>query len=268
VTGAAAVYLAAARANARRYAGYRAATAAGAFTNTVFGLIKAYVLLQVWRQQPHIGGYDATAAVTFVFVGQALIASMALFGGGLDLPERVRGGAIASDLARPVSFQGWWAAQDAGRAVTQMAFRGVPPMLVAALVFTLRVPTRPVTWVAFALAAACGWGVSFGLRYLTAMSAFWLADHRGADYLYMLTTTFFSGLAVPLVLIPGALGTAARMLPFAAMLQVPADVFLGVRHGRTVITGLAFSVTWLVILAAVGAVVTARARVRVVVHGG
>lgn len=66
----------------RRYATYRAATAAGVFTNTVFGLILVYTYLALWEENPQLGGYDQAQAVTFVWLGQALLAALAIGGGG------------------------------------------------------------------------------------------------------------------------------------------------------------------------------------------
>ena len=65
----------------RRYATYRAATIAGAFTNTVFGVIIAYTYIALWDVRPSLGGYDIDQAVTYAWVAQALIAPVAIFGG-------------------------------------------------------------------------------------------------------------------------------------------------------------------------------------------
>ncbi|SBW24898.1 ABC transporter permease [Protofrankia symbiont of Coriaria ruscifolia] len=282
--GSVATYLTVARCSARRYAGYRAATTAGAFTNTVFGIIRAYVLLQVWHQRPGLGGYDTSGVVTFVFLGQALITSMALFGGGIDLPERVRSGAVAMDMARPVSFQTWWLADDGGRAAVQLIIRGVPPMAVAALLFDLRLPTSAGTtstgmasggiggvigtWGLFAVSVALGFLVSFGLRYLIALTSFWLLDQRGLESAYTLCAVFLSGISVPLTIMPGALRGLAEALPFAAMMQIPADVFLGNRTGASLFAAIALQAGWAAVLLASGRALTARATRKLVIQGG
>ena len=53
--GAAAVYRAVAAGAFRRHATYRAATVAGAVTNTVFGFILASTFLALWRARPGLG---------------------------------------------------------------------------------------------------------------------------------------------------------------------------------------------------------------------
>ncbi len=86
----------------RRYSTYTAATLAGIFTNSVFGVIYSYAYLALWAENPQAGGYDATDAVTYVWLGQALLMTVALWGGGTtdDLAERIRTGDVAIDLYR------------------------------------------------------------------------------------------------------------------------------------------------------------------------
>lgn len=104
------LYVAVAAGGFRRYATYRAATAAGVFTNTVFGLILVYTYLALWDEKPQLGGYDQAQAVTFVWLGQALLAALAIGGGGFEdeLMERIRTGDVAVDLYRPADLQLWW----------------------------------------------------------------------------------------------------------------------------------------------------------------
>lgn len=53
--GSARLYAVVAVGSFRRYATYRVATAAGVFTNTVFGLILVYTYLALWDERPHLG---------------------------------------------------------------------------------------------------------------------------------------------------------------------------------------------------------------------
>ncbi len=60
------LHLAVAAGGFRRYATYGTATAAGVFTNTVFGFIVAYTYIALWDERPGLGGYDQSQALTFV----------------------------------------------------------------------------------------------------------------------------------------------------------------------------------------------------------
>ena len=264
------LYVAVATRSFRRYSTYVGATLAGIFTNSVFGVIMCFVYIAVWTQSPDAGGYDVRDAVTYTWLGQAMIMTVAIWGGGSpdDLSERIRSGDVAIDFYRPVDLLGWYLAADLGRSAYHLVTRGVAPTIVGALLFDLRFPADAWAWLGFLVAIPIAVTVSFGLRMLAALSTFWLLDDTGPRYLLSVAGLFFSGLTVPLVLFPGALRDLAMVLPWASFIQVPADIWLGQRQGLEVLTGLAFMAAWAAVLLLACAGVLRLAERRVVVQGG
>lgn len=263
------VYLAVFACGLRRYSTYRAATAAGVFTNAVFGLINAMVMLAVFHARPHIGGFDATDAVTQVFVSQAMIGPAATFGPPLDFGDRIREGDVAVDLLRPANLTSWWLAHDLGRSAFAFCFRSVPTFTVGALVFPLALPGDPGRWAVVLASVVLAALVGFGLRYLYALAGFWVLDTRGINAAAWILGPICAGMLLPLVLFPAPVATVLRALPWSALVQVPADVMLGKSPLPGGTTGaLAYQALWAAALIATGAALTARATRRVVVHGG
>ncbi|MFF2508353.1 ABC transporter permease [Streptomyces sp. NPDC058067] len=255
----------------RRYATYRSATAAGVFTNTVFGFIVAYTYMALWDERPGLGGYDEAQALTYVWIGQALAQALSMFNAGfaVDMVARIRNGDIAVDLYRPVDLQLWWLASDLGRAGFQLFSRGVVPLTVGALCFPLALPGDPVVWLEFLVAVALAVVVSFAIRYVLALSAFWLIDGSGVLQFGGVVGMFFTGLLLPLNAMPGALGDLARVLPWAALLQMPADILLGARSGADgLLRAYAFQAGWAVVLLAAGRLLQSSATRKVVLQGG
>jgi ABC-2 type transport system permease protein len=254
----------------RRYSTYTAATLAGIFTNSVFGVIYSFAYLALWDQNPNAGGYDATDAVTYVWLGQALLMTVALWGGGTtdDLAERIRTGDVAIDLYRPVGLLGWYLAGDLGRATYHLLTRGLAPTLIGALLFDIRMPAGPVAALAFLASLSLAVTVSFALRFLVASTAFWLLDASGARVLSGALAMFFSGMVLPLVLFPGWLGTLARTLPWSAMVQVPNDIWLGQYPGADLALALGFQLAWALALLGCCALVMRAATRKVVLQGG
>lgn len=248
----------------RKHAAYFGATWAGVFTNSVFGFMRAYVLLALYQQTRRVGGFDVTDAMTYTFVTQGMIMIVHLWGWN-DIALRVKSGDIVTDLYRPIGFQSYWLAQDIGRATYHAIFRGIPPFLIGALAFHVRLPRSPFTWVAFTASCALAATVSFAVRYMVNLSTFWLLDDRGVNRLHGAITTFFSGFVIPVTFFPGALRTVAQVLPFAALVQVPVEVFL---EKPGVVGKLAFQLVWAVVLLALGRAVLAAATRKLVVQGG
>jgi len=264
------LYAAVATRSFRRYSTYRAATLAGIFTNTVFGVIIAYTFIALWDQRPNLGGYGQQEALTFVWIAQALLMPVGLFGGGIqeEFAERVRSGAVATDLQRPVPLLWWRFAEDAGRAAYHFLSRGLAPVLLGSLLFDLAWPKEVSTYAWFLLAVALAVGVGFGFRYLLGLLAFWVIDIRGFITLLIITQLFFSGMVLPLVVFPGWLRAVAEALPFRCLVQIPADVFLREGTGTAVLPLLGIQFFWLVVLLAAGHLLTTAAIRKVVVQGG
>src|SRR5699024_3974486 len=65
----------------RQYSTYRMATAAGVFTNVVFGFIRASILFAaIGGPGGELSGYTIAQAATYVWLGQALLAPIEAFG--------------------------------------------------------------------------------------------------------------------------------------------------------------------------------------------
>jgi ABC-2 type transport system permease protein len=250
----------------RRYAAYPFATAAGMFTNTVFGFIQAYILLAVYQHRADVGGYDARDTVTYVWLAQALIMTVYIFG-WYELALRIKDGSIATDLARPLDPQRYWLAYDLGRAPYHLLFRGIPPFVVGALVFDLHYPT-PLAAIAFLVSVTLAVVVSLGFRFLYNSAAFWLLDYRGIATFATCIVLFFSGMVMPLTFFPDWLRTIAHALPFASILQSPVDIWLGKRHGTGLLEALAVQVFWALLLLGLGRIALRSGSRKVVIQGG
>jgi ABC-2 type transport system permease protein len=254
----------------RRYTTYRGATIAGVFTNTVFGFIQAYVLIALFAERlEDIRGFSATDTVTFAFVAQGFLMMIGAFG-DREMGERIRSGDIVSDLYRPIDFHAYWFAQDAGKATFYAIFRGVPPVVIGALMLSgwFVLPAGVGAWLAFAIATVLAIGVSFAFRFVMSMSAFWILDVRGVSMLVSIVILFFSGSILPLYLFPDSLQPLVDGLPFAAMLQLPVEVFLGKHTGSNLWEVFGFQLGWMTVLLLIGRAVVVFATRRLVVQGG
>ncbi|TXS40621.1 ABC transporter permease, partial [Streptomyces sp. uw30] len=150
-------------------------------------------------------------------------------------------------------------------ALFQMLGRGVVPFLFGALFFPMALPTDATLWAAFVVTLLLAAVVSFAIRYLAALSVFWLLDGMGVNQALMITGIFFSGMVLPLNAFPGVFGEIVRALPWAAQIQMPADVLMG---ETAPLGAFAFQAVWAVVLLAAGRLLQSAATRRVVVQGG
>ena len=264
------LYAAVAVRSFRRFSTYRTATLAGVFTNSVFGVIYSYAYLALWHQRPDAGGYDATDAVTYVWIGQALLMTVALWGGGStdDLAERIRTGDVAVDLYRPVNLVGWYVASDLGRAAFHFLTRGLGPTVLGLVLFDISLPGSAAAALGFLISMVLAIVTSFGIRFLVAGTAFWLLDQAGVKMLSGVFAIFLTGMALPLVIFPEPLRSIALALPWASYLQTPADIWLGKDTGTDLLAALGLQVLWAALLLLACQALLGAATRKVVVQGG
>ncbi|MGD9531565.1 ABC transporter permease [Pseudonocardia sp.] len=251
------------RAGFLRYSSYRQAALAGLTTNVVFGLLRTAVLVAVLAERGTVAGYDVAAAVTYVWLGQGLL-TVVLLWGDVELSRRIRSGDVVVDLGRPWDLQAARLAGDLGRAGFAVLTRLVPPAAFGALVFGFRWPAHLGTYALFALSVLAAVVVSFAVRFLLNLSAFWLLDARGVLAVWGVVGGLLAGLVMPLPWFPEWARTALWWTPFPALFQTPIDVFLEQASWPAVI----HQVLWMVLLLAAGRVVLERGGRRLVVQGG
>ena len=242
----------------RRWASYRAATLAGAFTNTFFGVVKLAILFAAAEAAGGVvAGYDRAALSTYTWIAQGMIAVVLLFG-SFELAQRVRTGDVAVDLGRPPD----------ARAGQGCLVRFFGPLVVGGLIFGLQVPEHFVTVPLFVLSGAVAVVVSFGCRLLVNLSAFWLLDIRGLATVYMVTSNVLCGLIVPIAFFPDWLRAVAYATPFPHMLQTPVDVALERVSGVDALVAVGLQLAWAAALLALGVLVLRHGTRRLVVQGG
>ncbi|GAA0962411.1 ABC transporter permease [Virgisporangium aurantiacum] len=252
----------------RRWSTYRLAALAGAFSNTVFGLVRANVTIAVVGVAGGtVAGYDAVGVATYVWVGQALLGSVYIFQ-WTDLAMRIRTGDIAVDLGRPVDPQFAYLAGDLGRAAFDLIPRGAPPLIIGALVTGVALPASPLPYLLGVVSLVLAVVISFAGRWLVNLAGFWLMDLRGPMATYLVAVSVLNGLIVPVHWFPDWLKTLAACTPFPSMLQAPIDVVTGRVQGLDALSVMAVQVGWAGALLGLGQVVYRRGARRLVVQGG
>lgn len=265
---AARVYAKLAATEFRRYSTYRLAVLAGLFTNSVFGFIRVSVLAAaIGANGAAVAGYDAKQASTYVWLGQAYIAPLAIMG-GLEIADRVKSGEIAVDLARPLDLYASWWARDLGRAGFGLISRGILPLLIGAATVGLALP--PV-WTAYPLGLVSLFvavSISFTLRFMINLLAFWVLDVRGFQNFYFVLISLLSGFLIPVHFFPPLLQTIAYASPAPSVLQLPVDVMSGRVVGGEALATIGVQLGWLAGLVVLARVMQWAAARRLVVQGG
>jgi len=253
-----------ARASVRRYSTYRMATVGAVVESSIASMIRAFVLLAAVHAVGTVRGLHPTQAATYAFLAGAIDTSLQTMW-PTDIDERVRICDVVVDLQRPVDFQLWWFAHEAGRSAYMALTRGLPSFLFGVVVLHIALPRAVGAAALFAMSLALAFVVAFATRFILSLTGFWLLDTRGTNSLAGAIITFTSGSLLPLAFFPDGVRHVMRALPFAALIQTPFEVFTS---SRPALPALLSQAAWAVVLLLLGRVVLARAVRRVVIQGG
>lgn len=251
----------------RQLFAYQAAMLAGIFTNSVFGVLLSAVYLALYRSQEpgaSVAGFTARQTVTYVWLGQALIAPVMIWG-WWDIIKTIRTGEVVTDMLKPMSYFGYWLSRDLGRAVGHTLLRGIPTLAVGAVFYDLVYPGSPAQWLAFPVSVAFAVVVSFCFRFMMNLWGFWVLDHRGIAGIATVLVGVCSGHLLPLAWYPDPIRDVLNMLPFRAIIMLPVEIWLG---QVTVAEGLGLQAFWVVAMTAAALWFQSIAERKVVVQGG
>jgi ABC-2 type transport system permease protein len=106
------------------------------------------------------------------------------------------------------------------------------------------------------------------MSVLLYVSWLWTVVAEGTLVIASTVVSMCSGLLVPLPLFPAWARPVLRWLPFAGLLDQPAQIYSGRIPAAEVAIVLAREVGWVVVLVALGRRLLGRGLRRVVVHGG
>ena len=255
---------------------YRAAAIAGLFTQVVFGLVLIMIYEAFYRSaSPAARPMVFAQIASYVWLGQAMLAMLP---GNADPEIRamVRSGAIAYELARPLDLYGLWYARAVAQRTAPTLLRAVPMTvfasaglpLVGLAEWRLGAPPSVAAGAGFAAALVSAVALSCAVSVLIHISLLWTISGDGVVMLLTTSVSLFSGLLIPLPLLPGWAQPVVPWLPFAGLFDLPFRIYTGHIAVSDLGLVLARQLGWTVVLVALGRWLLGRGMRRVVVQGG
>lgn len=260
-------YLALVSARFRSLLQYRAAAAAGACTQVVWGFMRIMIFAAFYRSSSARHPMTFAEVVDYVWLGQAFFAMMP-WRPDRDILQRFRSGDVARDLLRPWDLYGHWYARNVAFLSAPALIRCIPVFAVAFLASELRAPASVAAGLAWA-AATVG-ALILGCALLTTLTCtcFWTVAGEGAVGLNMATFMMFSGMVIPLPLFPESLQPILQLLPYASLVDTPLRLWAGHLPPGAVGEVLLHQAVWTLLLVGLGRWLVARGHRHLLVQGG
>ncbi|WP_081823867.1 ABC transporter permease [Paenibacillus sp. UNC451MF] len=236
---------------------------------SIFLIIIMYIFVQLWRVTYQgegsslIEGYSYEQIIWYILFAEALTTAFPSLATRVE--EEVKNGDVGYKLTRPLNYIGY---HYVGY-ISEVGIRLLVNLCVGGLlgVALFGWPAFGWGWAGFILMSAGAITVNFLLNMALALSAFWVEETRGLEFVYHKLLFTIGGMLMPLELFPQALQNACRWLPFQTVLYFPART--AVRWGdSSVLPMLLTQGIWIVLLAAGVALIYRQGVRKVNVNGG
>ena len=214
-------------------------------------MIPPLIYLFVWSTavgSGSIGGLTRGGFVAYYLV-LILVNQLTYSQTNWTVGDTIRYGGMNQLLLRPLSPVFDALSSEVAGKLVYMAFI-VPVTAVLALLLRPELHLTLQSVLAFIPALALAWALRFLWGYAVALLAFWATRADALLAIQDALVFLLAGQAAPTRLLPGALQTLSRVLPFRYMVGFPVEVLTGQLDAAGLMTGFAFQTGWGVVAAA------------------
>ena len=260
-------YLSAFRMRGKLELQYRGAVLGGVICQVFFGLILVAVYRAMYAGKPQ--SIPLSHITSYVWLQQAFFRM--LLASDPELLDKIRTGAIAYDLCRPLNLYGFYYVRIMAQKMMGSLLRAVPMLVFAVLLpegWGLLPPASPAGF-AWSLA-----GLLLGLLCVSALENITMGftmrtlDSRGMQALLNMLMMTLSGNILPLTLFPDRWQWVITLLPYAQLLDAPIRLYTGQTAPSAAPGILAVQAVWTLLLAGIGILFWRMNQKRLEIQGG
>ena len=246
---------------------YRSAALAGVITQVFWGFIRVMIFSAFYASTPAVQPISREQTVTYIWLGQALLAMMPWRVDG-EVRGLIRTGTVAYELLRPVRLYGLWYARALAGLTAPTLLRAAPLLTLAGLFFGLQPPASPAALGAFVLALAGSLLVGAAITTLMTILMLWTISGEGINVLIGSAVWLLTGIMIPLPLLPPWAQPLLSALPFRAIFDTPLQLYTGLIPPGHLAGPLLHQLAWAAGLAGLGSLLLRAGTRRLVVQGG
>ena len=219
-------YLSIFRMRRRMETQYRGAVLGGLICQVFFGLVLVAVYRALYAGKPQT--IPLSHVTTYVWLQQAFFRM--LLAADPELQDKIRTGAIAYDLCRPLHLYGYYYARILAQKLTGSVLRALPMLVFAVLLpegwglcLPVSLPALGLAFIALVLGLFC---VS-ALENITMAFTMRTLDPRGMQAMLNMLMMVLAGNILPLTLFPDRWQRVITLLPYAQLLDTPIRLYTG-----------------------------------------
>lgn len=246
---------------------YRIATLAGVVTQLFWGMVLTMIIRAFYAETSSIEPISANVAVTFIWLGQALLLLLP-WNVDKEIEKQIKNGNVAFELLRPLHLYGLWYFRILALRVTPTILRSIPIFLIGGIWLDLSAPASWMSCGAFSISVILACFLSAAITALVTLSLFWTHSGEGIQRLLPSFSVLFSGMVVPLPLFPSWMRTFLDIQPFRGIVDIPCRLYTGLIPIEQTLYYYLFQLAWIILFVLWGQRVAHQALRKFVILGG
>ncbi len=206
-----------------------------------------FVWVALTKKSGRFAGHSQAELVTYVF-GINVLRSVIFGAQSRQVASDINEGMLSAYLTKPVNYLvRTFAAEFAQRSLYAAAALGEVLLFLLLLRADLLVQRDAAVLTLFALSVVLSATLYFLLSYSVSLLAFWSREAMGPKFLFDWVLEFASGAYFPLDILSPALFAAFSALPFALIMYLPMEIYLGRADLSAALRGIALQATWVLL---------------------
>lgn len=246
---------------------YRESAFAGIVTQIFWGVIRILILYAFYRSSSEPQPISFPEVVSYIWLAQATFRLVPI-SVDQEIAYMIRTGTVGYELIRPLDLYYFWLSRTMAGKLAPTLLRIGPVLLISGLFLGLKPPAGcfaffawlVLTWVALILSAA--------ITNLMNISMLWTIAGDGISNLFMSATYLLSGQMVPLSLFPEFTKKVIHALPFAGLVDLPIQFYLGKKTITDLPSALLFDFLWIAVFILSGRAILKAGLKKMILQGG
>lgn len=259
-------YLALIRVSAQRAIAYRMNFILSTGITFVLFFSSLYLWKTIYLGRESIASYSWDNMKTYLFISFISSAFLSWYAES-SLSKKILDGTVEMDLVKPLSFQGARLAESIGSTIFEALVVCILAIPIK-LIFDIPLPGDILTWLLLVLSLVLSILCKFSIIYIFSLFCFYTTSHVGVSWARQAITNLLSGAVIPLAFLPGPFHMVLSNLPFKYIVDIPANIFIGVYTVEESLLLLGIGAVWCVLLFALGRMMYALSIRKVTINGG
>ena len=248
---------------------YRGKAISGVMTQVFWGFLNIYLYIAC-LQNTSVDGFSISQMASYIWLGQAFFAIRFIMM-GKKIGKNIENGNICYHFVRPLNIYSQWFCQTFGEKLSSVLLR-FPPIIILGLLLPaglgLSLPVSVPAFLLFLIGLILGLCMSVTISMFAVYLTFKTLSKRGSSSIVNTITGLFSGMVIPLPLMPQAIQNVVNYLPFRFITDLPFRIYIGnvgITEGAIF---LAIGFACLIVLIIIGKLLIRSALKKTVIQGG